>query len=314
MRIFFCLLLLFLLTASCSNEDSVVNVPENIDSTINPDGTYFHMQVNGTAILFLNNPPFPSGFNYVNIIKSGDFFIIGGIFGSTLTIMGSHRFNLNFRNDGQIISAYQTSQNFDQIDGNLNFNNFLFFPSNYFQISITSIDEVGKRIKGSFQGNLYLNELDLDSESNTFIADFDWKYEDAVSTSDIINIYGIPQYCSAKFNGNLWSALRENTYSTFTCGDPFKIDIHFDSNAVPGSYNFTNNSSDNYIRFSKFNTTTRAFDYYNTTGVIAHSYREYHGGGRYSYIGTFTFEAVNPNDPSDVMQITDGTFRSFQQN
>lgn len=311
-------LFFFIISVNCSNDDSLNNNSSNvvtppIDQTINPDGTYFHMKVNGANILILDTPPYPSGFNGVSISRMGDIFEIGGSYGITYTTMGTHRLNIIFRKDGQLVTANQSSQNFDLFSGELQYDNFLHYPDNYFTITISSIDEINKRIKGSFFGKLYLDKLNLDSESTSFEATFDWKYGEG-GTTPFITVNGVPQYCSAKLNGNSWSALRENSYGTFTAGDPYKFDIHFDSNATVGSYNFTNSSTDNYVRFSKFNTTTRTFDYYNASGVITNSYREFHGANRYSYIGTYTFTAVNPNNPSDIIEVSDGSFRTYQQN
>jgi hypothetical protein len=81
---------------------------------------------------------------------------------------------------------------------------------------------------------------------------------------------------------------------------------------LPGNYNFTSDSNDNFIKISKFNTNTLSYDYYNVEGVLSHSYREFHGAKSYSYIGTFNLKAVNKNIPFDVIEIKDGRFRSFQ--
>ncbi|MFT3795036.1 hypothetical protein [Flavobacterium sp.] len=126
------------------------------------------------------------------------------------------------------------------------------------------------------------------------------------------SLNGVPQYCNAKFNTVDWKAWTEPQNSIFTSTDAYRIETHFAVTTTPGSYAI-NESSGNYVRFSKFNTATLTYDYYNVTGTIAHSYREFHGAASYSYIGTFNFTAVNPNNPSDVIQVTDGTFRSYQK-
>ena len=40
--------------------------------------------------------------------------------------------------------------------------------------------------------------------------------------------------------------------------------------------------------------------------------REFSKDHNYSFIGTFSFMAVNPNNSADVIQVTNGEFRSYQ--
>jgi hypothetical protein len=55
------------------------------------------------------------------------------------------------------------------------------------------------------------------------------------------------------------------------------------------------------------------YDYYIISGQVGYTYREYHGYTYYSFIGTFSFTATNPNNPTDIIQVTNGVFRSYQQ-
>ena len=57
---------------------------------------------------------------------------------------------------------------------------------------------------------------------------------------------------------------------------------------MPGSFSFDSQSTTNYVKFSKFNPVTLVYDYYNVSGQVGYTYREFHGGSNYSFIGTFS--------------------------
>lgn len=276
------------------------------DSSSTPDDTpthdYFKMTVDGTEINF-NTTPNINDYNTVAYSHEGDkitAIINSGFFaGSTYW----NRYDLTFDKLGNFLSFKRNTNGYS---------NYIYYPAHYFTFNVISRDEVNKRIKISFSGRIYVDKTNLNSESNEISGEFETSYGTDF-TGDFNLGSSVPQYCNAKFNGTPWYAKFEGYYSIFTAEDAYKIVTHFDINAAPGSYNVTPGSTTNYIRFLKFNTTTLTYDNYDVTGVLAHSYREFHGANQYSYIGTFSFTAVNPNNPSDVIQVTDGTFRSYQQ-
>lgn len=192
------------------------------------------------------------------------------------------------------------------------YNNYINFPSNYFLATDFSIDETNKKIKFKFNGKLYFDQRSLASESRDLQGDVDMMYTDQGDDPFPIVINNVEQYCRANFNATPWFARFEHTFSSFTDENPYKIEINFANSPTPGSFNFTSASTSNYVRLSKFNTTTLTYDYYNVNGQVAYSYREYHGGTKYSFIGTFSFTAVNPNNAADIIQVNDGVFRSYQ--
>lgn len=303
MRKIIYLLVLSILIFSCSSDDdSAGNLPE---STAN-----FRMKVDGTDV------PLVEGINFAQIVKygNGELMLLSVRFGATISnSLGVNSLGIYFDKHGIFHSAALNSQSDGDGGLSLNYKNYFNFPSNYFNFNLISIDETAKKIKGNFSGKLYLNEFNLDSESKDFEIDFDMEYEESTGTSGPqIVVYGVEQYCNTKLNGIDWKAFRESPYGTFTSYDPYKIEIQFPQVATANSFNLSPGNAGNYLKFSKFNTVTRVYDYYDLSGSVAFSYREFHGSSNYSFIGTYSFTAVNPNNPADIIQVTDGNFRSFQ--
>ena len=229
-----------------------------------------------------------------------------------------HLLTIIFTTDGKLISIKQESNSVET--GQWNYYNFRDFPSNYFNIDILSINESSIRIKAKLTGKIYLEKSNLNSEYLQIDADIDGVYslDDnsnvnyLISTSDTHG-FSMEQYCTATLNNLPWIARHEHTNGLFSSVDPYRIEFHFDNNATTGSFPISSAVSANYLKFSKFNTTTLTYDYYNVTGNVAYTYKEFHGNANYSFIGTFSFTAVNPNNPLDVITVTDGKFRSYQQ-
>lgn len=295
---------IFFMLLGCSSDSEapviVDVVPENS----------IYLKVNGTKVfssenqenLYVGNPIYVH-YDIINVnISYGK---VGYIW---------NNLSLYLTTDGELVQAILQSNT--KVSNNVLYKNYKNFPSNYFTISDFKIDENTSKIHFKLNGKLYLSDNNLSSESINLTGEVNTVSDDSMSesTSYFFNSYGdVDQYCNAKINDQLWIARFESTLSTFTSVDPYKIELHFDENAVPANYNFDANSTDNYIKFSKFNTATLVYDYYNAAGVLSHSYREFHGDNSYSFIGTYSFTATNINNPLDVIQVTDGKFRSFQK-
>ncbi len=273
---------------------------------------YFYLKVNGSDANAYSNGN--------NLIGPGGIKINKGVITIAVNFGEGfewHVLNLAFTKEGKLISAQQDSHSAE--NGSWSYFNHRDFPSNFFNISV-SLNETSNRITIKFKGKLYLDKNNLNSEFNVIEGDIssDYYIEDDINPNYLItssDSYGfsMEQYCTSNIDNLLWIARHEHVNSAFTSVDPYKIELHFDINASPGSFILNSTNAINYLRFSKFNTTTLTYDYYNVTGTLAYSYREYHGFTYYSYIGTFDFTAVNPNNPSDIINVTNGKFRSFQQ-
>lgn len=302
MKKLICFLSILFFGLGCSRDETAIAPIDN------GDGTYFHLKVNGTAI------PVIIGHNALNFNANQTLLSLNVNYGFGIqNSPGLNRLGIVFDKNGKFIYAQQQSMDVGENNYTIYYKNYRNFPANYFHITINSINEVTKRIKFTVSGKLYFNDLNLDSESIDLDGDFDIKYDGELGTAPTtFQTSGMDQHCTAKLNGTQWTALRELVDGEFTAEDPYKIEIKFPLTATVGSYNLISNSSINYLRFSKFNTVTKVFDYYNVSGVLNQSYREFHGAGNYSLFGTFSFTALNPNNPSDVIQVTDGSFRSYQ--
>lgn len=281
----------------------------------NQSQNYFLLNINGTEV---SVKPQDDDYDFgYKIIKKGDVFKLTVFHGE------SHEtFELDFlfTIDGNLISA-KNETNSNQ-NGYAVYYNYRNFPSNYFDIQILSINEVSKQIKLKLNGNLYLGAYyNLNTESIHIEADINAEFQIIETANVNYLIYSHfsensplrDYFCSAKFNGVPWFARHQFLPGSLTNESPYKIDLNFDFNALPNDYPFNSASLNNCIKFSKFNTNTLSYDFYNVDGVLSYSYREFHGAGGYSYDGTFNIIATNPNDPADVINVSDGFFTCFQQ-
>lgn len=293
------LLVLIFFSIGCTNDDDQLLPVVDNTAVLPGDGQYFHLKVNGYDLPFdLINP---YGVNTVNLSRNGSEFQL------RMKMETVNTLNVNFDGNGKIISARYRP---DWISGVLfNYVNYPNFPGHYFNLEVISNDTINNRIKVAFSGKLYLDETNMNSETFDIDAcEFDLAYPDQNSGISPTMFSGaFLDNCSAKFNGNLWYATREK-FGAFTTTDPYKLEIKIVANTSPGSYNFTPSSTTNRIQFSKFNIQTLTYDYYDTTGSVVYTFKEFHGGTNYTYKGSFSFTAVNPTNPADVIQVTDGEY------
>ncbi len=271
------------------------------------------MNVSGTDLDFdINNF---STMNGAAIGRLGDDFILSGQYGIGY---GGNHFFLRFDKQGRVVDASVGSQN-DEFGLYVSYENYQYYPDNYFNLEIISLDEAAQRIKVNFSGKLYHESDDFNSEAIEINGTLDMDY--AIDTESLPGIvYGdFALHCDAKFNGVPWKATHQSypgsmMSSNFTAPDPYRIDIYFvPNNNISASYDVTPSSTDNYIKFWKFNTATLVYDSYEVTGTLEYHYREFHGANEYTYFGNFSFTAINPNNPADVIQVTDGDFISYQK-
>lgn len=182
------------------------------------------------------------------------------------------------------------------------------YSSNYFTFHLDSYDEVNKRVKGYFSGYVYRTSQSL-VESKFVNGTFDLSYD--VLIPPVSNLGN-----SAKINGADWA--QTNSYSTRGTGaaygditrhtvsdDQYKIMIHYQEAASPvGTYNFTNTDATNKVQLAKFDPISGTYTDYICTGTLVFNRREQRIFG-----GTYQFTAVNPTNPSDIIQVTNGTFK-----
>lgn len=290
----------FIASCTSSNNDSTNN------NSITQDR--FNLEIDGVNL----GLPTSQDVNYlISVFKKGDIIQLGVYNGDFNNTDSALSLSLNFSKNGKFISGtlFFNSHNYY----NPRYNNFIDFTSNFFNCTLLELDEVNKRVKINFNGKLYENKNSINSDSRQLSGQLNLPYTDNGSQSDPLVVNGIEQYCRANINSVPWFARFENSYSAFTDEGAYKIETHFVNSPTPGNYNFTTSTTDNYVKFSKYNPITMTYDYYNITGQVGYTYREYHGSTYYSFIGTFSFTATNPNNPADIIQVTNGVFRSYQQ-
>jgi hypothetical protein len=299
----FLLLFLLFLCVGCSDD----NGPSGPIYVISPpavtqtDGQYFRLKANGEDFPFDLTTPYD--INQVQIVRTQTEFFLN------VTMNAENVLRVIFDVNGKIISADYTPSGISGVG--ITYRNYPNFPGNYFNLQVLSNDTAKHRLKVAFSGNLYLSRNNLASE--TFEIDnceFDLEYPEQSGVVSTMYTSGFLDNCSAKFNGVDWYATDE-TYGDFTTNDPYKIEIKLSSNTSPGSFDFTPSSTTNCIRLAKFNTLTLTYDYYDTTGSVAYTYKEFHGATYYTYVGTYSFTAVNPANPADVIQVTDGKYTCY---
>lgn len=187
------------------------------------------------------------------------------------------------------------------------------FASNYFNFQITDFDDVNNRIKGNFSGKLFRNNLDLNSEyievncNFNLACDFDLIYN--CSCDGLLEGLGM----NANINNQDFKSTRDYNGEFFNVG-PYKIEVNaqgaLNLNEV---YNFLPSSLNHYVRLYKFNTTTLQYDVFDSTGSVV--FTSYLGNCCNSVVikANFNFTAINPNNSSEVLNITNGKCKYVYQ-
>ena len=184
--------------------------------------------------------------------------------------------------------------------------NYQYFKSNYFTFNIVSLNESTNKVKVTYSGTLYSDETNLDSESITISGSFDTEY---VNQTPLLAGIGL----SCKINGQDWheTDFWDNGFSDvdrkYISDDENMIIMNLtDETIETGTYSFNNNSQ-NKIGFAKFNTTTKEYDFYQTTGTLTITSNTVVSGFVRIIEGTFSLTATNG---SSSIQVTNGTFKT----
>lgn len=188
------------------------------------------------------------------------------------------------------------------------------YSSNFFEFSLESIDTQKKRIKGTFSGYLYADPANLNSEQKHVSGSFDVRYYDLAPT--ITGIKNQAKIAGAEWKSN-WQYFTRGPYGpTYTKiiqhnvdGGQYKIMLHYDMTTSPnlytvGTINFTDSDITNKVQLAKFDPLTQTSVLYNCTGTLTVTQVE-----RNIASGNYQFTAVNPNNPSDVIAVTDGSYK-----
>ena len=184
------------------------------------------------------------------------------------------------------------------------------YSSQHFNFLIQQYDQINRRIKGSYSGYLFIDPENLSSESKFVSGDFDLPIADIVPpVSGLINeVTIINQYWRST---NKFQTLGDNTgqYEELNLhclrDDEYKMTFTFHkTNTLPGIYTFTPTTLINKIKLSKYDLTTSTYINYDCTGTVQVLLRP-----PLCFDGIYNFTAVNPTNPSDVIQVQNGKFR-----
>lgn len=207
---------------------------------------------------------------------------------------------IGFNKYGNLESVIYDDQNFNS------FYNYQYFKSNYFDFDLISINESNNSVKISYSGNLYSNENDLESDSVSISGSFNVNY---INQTPLIEGLGL----SCKIGGQNWyeTDFWDNGFSNvdrkFINDDDKMIIMNFEDESIePGTYTF-NGSNVNKLSLAKFNTTTKEYDSYDTSGTVTITSNTIVSGVVRVIEGTFSFTATNG---SNTIEVTNGTFKT----
>lgn len=285
----------FLLQGCSENDDDPAETGMPVPTDL------FTLKINGVEIPFFSDTFQEGDFGpyYNNLVSdvrlSGDKFYITGYF-------QAKNFYIVFTPNEKFVTMEIApggafADNEPYITEYANYPNF---TSNYFNSEIHH-DEANQKVSAIFSGNLYAIADNMESES-IFI-------ECEIKSQPYIITTVAPggEHCSAKFNGAVWDGLSKQSLNSFVADDPYKLTLLLPT-AATGQYSFSPESTTNRITLYKFNTATLSYDAYECTGNVNIVQRE-PWGSYYMYSGSFSLTAVNPNNPSEVIEITEGNFR-----
>lgn len=184
------------------------------------------------------------------------------------------------------------------------------YSSQHFTFIMQQYDDVNRRVKGSYSGYLFIDPENLSSESKFVSGDFDLPFADIVPpVSGLIN--------EATINSQYWRSTNRFQTNGDNTGQYEELNLHclrddeykmtftfHKTNTLIGSYSFTPTTLINKIKLSKYDLTTSTYINYNCTGTVQVLLRP-----PLCFDGIYSFTAVNPTNPSDVIQVQNGKFR-----
>lgn len=298
MRVLFPILLfLSFLLPGCSADDDSSAPPPNV--ALPTDLVTF--KVNGVEI--------PLYRDYMDDIQVGQFYnnLVSGV------RLSDRKFYLTASFQGKTLNvAFSASEKFismgiatgGSFSGNeqywVDYKNYPHFTSHYIDTEIHH-DVANQKVSANFSGLLHSVANDLQSESMFVELEIkEQPYE--INTSPILT-----DEVTAKVNGVTWDGVTR-VNNAYISDDPYKLALEV-SDITYGNYSFSPGSTGNRMVLYKFNTETLTYDAFETTGTFSLQQRYMPSPTSYMHVGTFSLTAVNPANPAEVVQVTDGNFR-----
>ncbi len=300
------ILLLFIgfIILSCSSSD-------NSNDTASP----FFMKFNYDGVQYLNGQYYPT-WNQLRTIQSNHQLM-------TINVRAGENTKecvITFNKYGDFVRA-QCYDYADPYGGGKQ--NYTVVAGEHFHFELESIDETKQTVKGNFSGRLYKDKFDLNSESveieGSFYNNYSYTEEDRGYQGIIAKIDGTDWHSIAYNSSEQYYYFDNPVYNyndplaagiylqQFVGDDRYRILIGYENQV--GVRNFTGSTAGTFVRLSKYNPLSGAFDDFQTlsgTIVIAEKGPASFTTSRYK--GNFNFTAVDPSNPSHTIQITDGSF------
>ena len=217
--------------------------------------------------------------------------------------------SFEFNEEGNIghVNIYPTtaSANYDA------YSSYRHYASNYFNFELIELDSQNKTVEVEFSGNLYEDEYFLSGTTKHIEGSFKIKYEDVIPSVSGLGL-------SANIAGqNFLDASSDSTGGFFGGSDigltyynasPYTITLNMNhDNTTTGNYSFNASSVVNNVKLSKYDATNDTYTDYNTVGTF--NVTEKIVGFQVTVVtGTYSFNATNPNDNSQL-NVTNGIFK-----
>src|SRR5690606_11494785 len=116
------------------------------------------------------------------------------------------------------------------------------------------------------------------------------------------------------YSTNWYTSNGLGSFSTFIhhhfSDDEYKIMLGFDDEDMSaGTYQFTPLTDLKFARLAKYDIQTKQYVVYNCTGTIEITSNE--NAGMFSIVsGNYSFTAVHPSNPSETIQVSNGSFKT----
>jgi|LakMenE18May11ns_1017448.scaffolds.fasta_scaffold9741766_1 hypothetical protein len=300
----FLLVLFFLIFSACSSSSDYNQVDE-VD---------FYQTFKYDNQVVLDGVNYPSNYYLFEYAKESD-----GFLNVTLDLLDSSsnrvQLYLSFDKFGNFGKAYFVKWLPDQSSADI-YESYVNNSSQNFNFQLDSYDDLNRTVKGSYSGKVYIDNSNLNSSFRLIEGTFYIKIGGDIPTLSKPN-------AKLKFNGTQWHPTvevqipsNEVNAQDATFGmlsdDVYKIVIGLKRYEPLANHTFNNSNTDFFVKLAKFNTVTMQYEYFvsssgnlTITGIIPVSIISR------NFKGLFSFTATNPQNPSEIITITDGSFEKI---
>jgi hypothetical protein len=302
------IVLLFITLISCSSGDST---PDDNSPGGNSPGFFLKFKYDG--IQYLNGDYYPSWNPLYGVSSNHHFFTI-----NVSAVEGAKHCQITFTKYGDFVSAV-VYDNAEGISGTME--NYKVVAGENFHFELEAIDEQALTVKGNFSGKLYEDKFDLSSDFVEIEGSF---YNQYFFEGPDAGFQGV----SAKIDGSDWHSINSmiaNANLThpvynyndvvapgiytheFISDDRYRIIIGYENSV--GVNNFTDSSTGPFVRLGRYNPVSGTYeDFEIVSGQLVITDYQVYAPYTASYQGFFNFTVINPDNPAETIQVSDGAF------